>query len=91
MTPDGHLWDNGTSIWRRFPSPEVDAAWDSLIVRKMILVSKEDVLALGQPLEGAVQWPDDPTGNTYIGKVDHFHLMHCVDELRKGMHMDHYE
>lgn len=84
------LWDDGTNIYRKDPSPESDEAWTSLSKIPPVLISENDMKQLGLSTEGAVRWPDDPTGKTYVAQLDIFHLVHCVDALRRGVFFKHY-
>lgn len=36
------------------------------------------------------QWVGDPTGETYMAEINVFHLIYCVDVLRKGAFLDYY-
>lgn len=79
-----------SSIWRQEPSPQLDEAWHKIARSNSILISKNDMMRLGKPLDVAVQWPDDPTGETYLAKLNVPHLLHCLNELRKAAHPDYY-
>ncbi|KAI1844709.1 hypothetical protein JX266_009165 [Neoarthrinium moseri] len=93
QTFNGALRDN-TTIWRKPPSREVDAAWDFLSAEDMqlITVSADDILLAGKDPSRSVKAPaswgfgDD----AYIAQVEVFHQIHCLNELRKEMHYDYY-
>ncbi|CAN9348306.1 unnamed protein product [Alternaria alternata] len=86
---------NGTfiemgSIYRGRPSPEVDAAWERVETQTPIPISREDVIAQGKDPEDAVKWPEEfgfgP--DAYIGRIDVFHQIHCLNVLRKHLHFN---
>ncbi|PYH89273.1 hypothetical protein BO71DRAFT_453540 [Aspergillus ellipticus CBS 707.79] len=71
------------SIYRQPPSPKVDAAWKRLGNIKLIVISHP---------EDAAKWPETfgfgP--HAYIGRIDVFHQIHCLDWLRREAYFDHY-
>jgi hypothetical protein len=88
---------NGTlidkqSILRQPPSPEVDAAWDRIQTSNPIAISRDNILAMGKDPKDAAKFPESfgfgP--EAYIGKVDVFHQIHCLNVLRMNLH-HHYE
>lgn len=92
VTRNGTLWEKeGTNPYRGPPSPQIDAAWSSLNKPNPILISEEEMQQNGFSTKGAVRWPDDPTGKTYIAQLDIFHLIHCVNKLREGNWFDYYQ
>ncbi|SMQ47666.1 unnamed protein product [Zymoseptoria tritici ST99CH_3D1] len=90
---DGELWWNDSNIFRQDPSPETDAAWDDLLGghANRIFVSKEDWIKSGLDPETGAQWLGDPTGETYMAEINAFHLVHCLNYLRKAAFLDYYE
>lgn len=84
---------NPISIFRQPPSDEVDAAWDRLSTRNPIIVDRSDIVAMGKDPNDAAKWPEDWYGpDKYIGKVDVFHQIHCLDRVRRSLHwnFEHY-
>ncbi|OOF90651.1 hypothetical protein ASPCADRAFT_211853 [Aspergillus carbonarius ITEM 5010] len=79
-------------IYRQPPSPEVDAAWNRLANINPIAITREDVIKLGHDPEQAAKWPESfgfgP--QAYIGRLDIFHQIHCLDWLRRETYFDHY-
>jgi Mycotoxin biosynthesis protein UstYa len=79
-------------IFRRPPSPEVDAEWNRLANIKPIVISRTDVMQLGRDPSVAAKWPESfgfgP--EAYIGRIDVFHQIHCLDWLRREANFDHY-
>ncbi|KAE8352700.1 hypothetical protein BDV28DRAFT_165360 [Aspergillus coremiiformis] len=79
-------------IYRRPPSPEVDTAWNRLANIKPIVIGRDDVVKLGRDPAQAAKWPESfgfgP--EAYIGRLDIFHQIHCLDWLRREAHFDHY-
>lgn len=60
--------------------------WDSFELTRVIPLSADDVRGLGKDPAQAVQFPDDwndvPKGS-YMGQLDTFHKIHCLNQLRK--------
>ncbi|KAI0113628.1 hypothetical protein GGR51DRAFT_19401 [Nemania sp. FL0031] len=79
--------DPSTLIYSFPPSPEVDKAWRRITARSLIALTREDIVGIGKDPTTAVpmnpEWglPDD----TYLGSVDVFHQIHCLDTLRQGL------
>ncbi|KAJ8123454.1 hypothetical protein ONZ43_g603 [Nemania bipapillata] len=69
------------------PSPEVDRAWARITARSIIGITREDIVGIGKDPEIAVKLNPEwgmPEG-TYMGSVDVFHQIHCLDTLRRGL------
>ncbi|KAI1316447.1 hypothetical protein F5Y16DRAFT_406852 [Xylariaceae sp. FL0255] len=68
------------------PSPEVDAAWRRISARSVISVTRDDIVGIGKDPNTAVRmnpvWGDP---ETYLGSVEIFHQIHCLNTLRKGL------
>ncbi|RAL17387.1 oxidase ustYa family protein [Aspergillus homomorphus CBS 101889] len=79
-------------IYRQPPSPEVDAAWNRLANINPITISRDDVVKLGRDPEQAAKWPESFGfgSEAYIGRIDVFHQIHCLDWLRREAYFDHY-
>ncbi|RAH53763.1 hypothetical protein BO85DRAFT_442082 [Aspergillus piperis CBS 112811] len=79
-------------IYRQPPSPEVDAAWNRLANINPIAISRDDVATLGRDPEQAAKWPESFGfgSEAYIGRLDVFHQIHCLDWLRREAYFDHY-
>lgn len=83
-TTGGELWGNETNIWRQDPSAEVDAAWNFFDESRYILLAKSEVEQMGLPTETAVKWPTSSAEDVYVGDVDVYHVMHCLNEMRRN-------
>ncbi|EMF09214.1 uncharacterized protein SEPMUDRAFT_144072 [Sphaerulina musiva SO2202] len=78
-------------IFRDDPSPEVDRAWRRISNEQPIALSKEEVIALGKDPSEAVQYPESfGLGESYAGRIDVFHQIHCLDALRREAHWNYY-
>jgi hypothetical protein len=84
-------WDNETTVWRQDPSEEVDKAWHQISNANPMLLTRDEVVRLGKDPETTVQWPYDSAKDVYLGKMNVFHLTHCVDQMRKAIFADYYE
>ncbi|KAJ5741016.1 hypothetical protein N7493_000888 [Penicillium malachiteum] len=80
------------SIFRQPPSDEVDQAWTALGDTRPIPLTREQVLAVGKDPAKVVKIPEDwgLGADTYFGRVDVFHQIHCLDALRREAYWDHY-
>jgi len=80
------------SIYRMDPSSEVDAAWMRISDTRPMVISKEDVIALKKDVKRAAKWPSRLGfgSNAYIGRIDVFHQVHCLDALRREAHFDYH-
>lgn len=83
---------NTNSIFRQEPSDEVDAAWNRLANVRPISITREDVVRIGKDPAQAAKFPESfgfgP--DAYIGRMDVFHVVHCLDQVRREAHFDHY-
>ncbi|KAJ5132554.1 hypothetical protein N7448_006712 [Penicillium atrosanguineum] len=75
------------SIFRQPPSPEVDAAWARIESQKPVPISREYILAHDKDPARAAKFPESFGfgEEAYIGRVDVFHQIHCLNRLR--MHL----
>jgi Mycotoxin biosynthesis protein UstYa len=80
------------TIYRQDPSPAVDAAWDRIANVRTTVISRDDVVKLGKdPVSSAKYPPSFGYGDdAYVAEVDVFHLIHCLDSLRREIFFDHY-
>ncbi|KAK0724198.1 hypothetical protein B0H67DRAFT_466207, partial [Lasiosphaeris hirsuta] len=71
------------------PSPAVDAAWARMEKNMIIGLSRDELLALGKDPSAAVKfspsWPDAGAGEKYLGVLDVFHQIHCLNMLRTNL------
>ncbi|KAG1852834.1 hypothetical protein DFJ58DRAFT_745990 [Suillus subalutaceus] len=80
-----------TSIYRGSPSPELDAAWDSISFNaRPIRMTLEQLLRTGEkPSPSMARYPDE-YGGGYMATVEAIHQLHCLDMLRRVSWGDHY-
>ncbi|MCJ1308697.1 hypothetical protein MMC25_002351 [Agyrium rufum] len=76
---------NPEHIYRMRPSPEVDAAWERISHIGMHALTRQEVEDIGKnATECAKTMPDWGYGpDTFMGEVDVFHQLHCLDALRR--------
>ena len=86
------LPDHPTSIYRQDPSHEVDMAWHRLGNINPIPISAQDVRNIGYDPSIVAKWPEvyGLGDDAYVGRLDVFHEIHCLDMLRREVHFDHY-
>ncbi|GAP84883.2 putative tat pathway signal sequence protein [Rosellinia necatrix] len=76
-------------IYRLPPSPAVDEAWDRITRVNLISVSEDEVRGLGKDPSLAIRAPESwwsgSWGDGYLGQIDVFHQIHCLNMLRQGL------
>ncbi|KAJ6261179.1 hypothetical protein Dda_3846 [Drechslerella dactyloides] len=80
------------SIYRLPPSPEVDAAWESVAEVVSFPITSSAVKKLGKDPSTAVRLPESLgfPPDTHIALLDTAHQIHCLNALRKAVFSDHY-
>lgn len=76
-------------IYRLPPSPAVDAAWDKITRVNLISITEDEIRKLGKDPSLTVRspesWWSESWGDGYLGQVDVFHQIHCLNMLRQGL------
>ncbi|KAE9376386.1 hypothetical protein N431DRAFT_462223 [Stipitochalara longipes BDJ] len=95
---NGSFWpQNPPSIYQLPPSPEVDAAWSRLSDTHGIALTALELESMGK--ETAESWPypssyhipgHSAQETTYMGLINVFHQIHCLDIFRKLAWPDYY-
>ncbi|OAA55828.1 hypothetical protein SPI_08035 [Niveomyces insectorum RCEF 264] len=74
------------------PSPEVDHAWNKISRNMIVGLTRADLLLLGKDPTTAVkynpQWNISNSEDTYLGVLDVFHQVHCLNMLRQNLIMN---
>ncbi|MCJ1305941.1 hypothetical protein MMC08_008758 [Hypocenomyce scalaris] len=80
------------SVFRQDPSPEVDAAWNRIANTNTILVNTAEVERMGFDSSKTARYNADFNlgPDAHIGRIDMFHQIHCLNELRKEVNFDYY-
>ncbi|PMD63759.1 uncharacterized protein K444DRAFT_522224 [Hyaloscypha bicolor E] len=86
------LQRNPPVIYREPPSDAVDMAWQALVDTRPVPLSRSQVEAIGKDPSRSVQIPPSwGHGNeSYFGRIDVFHQIHCLDALRREAHFEYY-
>ena len=86
------LPDHPKSIFREDPSEEVDEAWERIANINPIHMTSADVANLGYDPAIVARWPEvyGLGSDAYVGRLDVFHEIHCLNMLRQEVHYDHY-
>ncbi|KAH8646942.1 tat pathway signal sequence, partial [Tricladium varicosporioides] len=74
------------SIARQMPNPKADAIWQDWEVVRFIPVSKAQIIRMGKDLSTVAKFEDKDWGlgdDAYVGDLDVFHQLHCLNSLRK--------
>jgi hypothetical protein len=86
--------EEASSIYIEQPSPAVDAAWDELSLEtlEMTTISRSQFFQLGHDLRLLARVPESwgLGADRYFAQIQVFHLIHCLDEVRKQMNYDYY-
>ncbi|GAW12178.1 hypothetical protein ANO14919_015390 [Xylariales sp. No.14919] len=76
-------------IYRLPPSPAVDEAWDRITRVNLISIAEDEIRKLGKDPSLAIHspesWWSETWGNGYMGQIDVFHQIHCLNMLRQGL------
>ncbi|KAH7033716.1 uncharacterized protein B0I36DRAFT_321940 [Microdochium trichocladiopsis] len=91
-TINASLANEDDSIWRKTPSPEVDAAWERVSKLGYHTISTADVLALGKDPSMTVRAPAswDRGDDAHIVQIDMTHQIHCLNAVRQAMYPEYY-
>ncbi|OAL31800.1 hypothetical protein AYO22_00670 [Fonsecaea multimorphosa] len=88
----------GRNQYRGPPSPEIDAAWDRFTTNPWMVetaavlnVSRKEMYSSGNTaaLETVVEL-DQENGGGFMGTLEVFHQLHCLNVLRKWTYWDYY-
>jgi Mycotoxin biosynthesis protein UstYa len=90
---NGSFWpQDPPSIFQLPPSPEVDAAWERISDTHALVIRREELIRMGR--DPAEQWPWPKEygygEDAYMGLLDVFHQLHCLNELRMAAYPDYY-
>lgn len=77
------------------PGPETDAIWLGAALIHFIPLSEDEVLKAGQDPKTAAKFPPNyhpsiDSNTSYVGGLDVFHKIHCLDELRRSAFENYY-
>ncbi|KAG9240357.1 hypothetical protein BJ878DRAFT_561329 [Calycina marina] len=74
----------GISGYRKDPSPEVNEEWLRFEDIRSYILSKDDVVKLGKDPDTIAKYENDYGfwEEKYIGQMDVFHQIHCLDLMR---------
>jgi len=72
-------------IYDKPPSPEVDAAWDALYEFAYIKVPKSQAAQMTNKT-----YPVLGDETNYMASLDVFHMLHCLNQMRKAMYPEYY-
>ena len=72
------------------PSDEIDEMWDKITFAKggLMRLSKDDVHRINAS-KYAAKYTDE-MGGGYMGTIEVFHGLHCLNMLRQASYMNHY-
>jgi hypothetical protein len=85
--------DDGTDLLGRAePGPRTDELWEDFEYQRMFAISSEQVRRLGKDPEKTVKFPPEYGlgDDAYMGALDVFHQIHCLNVLRREAFKDYY-
>ncbi|KAH8810659.1 hypothetical protein F5884DRAFT_854037 [Xylogone sp. PMI_703] len=87
---DGEI--NGRNEYRGPPGPEIDEAWRRISMGvPAIRLYEHELKLLSLPIETKEYYKlPEEGGGGYLAMIEVFHLLHCLDSLRKLIHKDYY-
>ncbi|KIN07665.1 hypothetical protein OIDMADRAFT_37083 [Oidiodendron maius Zn] len=67
-------------------------SWASLYDTRPVALTRDQVISIGKDPAEAVRIPPywGRGNDSYFGRIDVFHQMHCLDGLRREVHFGHY-
>ncbi|KAE8381324.1 hypothetical protein BDV26DRAFT_301781 [Aspergillus bertholletiae] len=94
LTPNASLYDTDPPSILRVPTgSEADDEWFRIGTGVMpIIISSVEIRKLGKDPSLAVKIPEEHGfgDDAYIAQTEVFHLLHCIDMLRKEISYEHY-
>ncbi|KAB8234479.1 oxidase ustYa family protein [Aspergillus alliaceus] len=94
LTPNASLYDTDPPSILRVPKgDEADAEWFRIGTGVMpIIITADEIRKLGKDPAPAVKIPEEHGygDDAYIAQTEVFHLLHCIDMLRKEISYEHY-
>ncbi|KAI1211437.1 uncharacterized protein F4807DRAFT_466691 [Annulohypoxylon truncatum] len=84
---NGSLWlGENPPIWRAIPdSDEVEEIWENFEYVRPIALRRDQILAMGKDPDTVAKFNNDYWGlgdDAYVGALDLFHQVHCLNVLR---------
>ncbi|EAW06843.1 oxidase ustYa family protein [Aspergillus clavatus NRRL 1] len=92
-TTNGSFWPQSPpSLFQLPPSPEVDAAWDRIADTHAFALTREQVRRLNKDPAELYRFPASYGlgDEAYMGLLDVFHQLHCLNHLRQAAHPEYY-
>ncbi|MCJ1308132.1 hypothetical protein MMC25_001784 [Agyrium rufum] len=80
------------TIYRQPPSDEVDLAWARISTLNPVHITSADVVKLGGDPSETARFPAEfgYGPDAHVARIDAFHLLHCLDALRREAYFDYY-
>ncbi|KAM3450332.1 hypothetical protein MY3296_006220 [Beauveria thailandica] len=95
---DGSLYPQKANRYRGAPSKEIDSAWDRFTTNPWMVETaavlnvsaQESARAMNDRAIETVVRLDQDSGGGYMGTLEVFHQLHCLNILRKWTYIEHY-
>ncbi|KAJ3578012.1 hypothetical protein NPX13_g2553 [Xylaria arbuscula] len=75
------------------PSSEADSAWEDYELIRPVRLTKSQIIQMGKDPEDVSKYDDKDWGfgdDAYVGDLDVFHQLHCLNTLRQYAYADYY-
>ncbi|KAI1422340.1 hypothetical protein F5Y12DRAFT_763109 [Xylaria sp. FL1777] len=81
------------SIARQMPNPEADRVWEDYERVRPLRLTKSQLIRMGKDPSKVSKYEDTDWGfgdDAYVGDLDVFHQLHCLNTLRQYAYADYY-
>ncbi|KAI0401967.1 hypothetical protein F4802DRAFT_600493 [Xylaria palmicola] len=81
------------SIARQMPNPEADKIWENYEKVRPVRLTKSQLVRMGKDPSEVARYEDKHWGfgdDAYVGDLDVFHQLHCLNTLRHYVYADYY-
>ncbi|KAI0546159.1 hypothetical protein F4679DRAFT_558659 [Xylaria curta] len=81
------------SIARQMPNPVADSVWEDYERVRPLRLTKSQLIRMGKDPSRVSQYKDKDWGfgdDAYVGDLDVFHQLHCLNTLRQYAYADYY-
>ncbi|KAJ8120607.1 hypothetical protein ONZ43_g2723 [Nemania bipapillata] len=81
------------SIARQMPNPIADSVWENYELVRPIRLTKAQLIRMGNDPSKVSKFEDKHWGfgdDAYVGDLDVFHQLHCLNTLRRYAYADYY-
>ncbi|KAI1313546.1 hypothetical protein F5Y03DRAFT_405131 [Xylaria venustula] len=81
------------SVARQMPNPDADSLWEDYERVRPLRLTKSQIIRMGKDPSEVSKYEDKHWGfgdDAYVGDLDVFHQLHCLNTLRQYAYADYY-